>query len=238
MNAPKLAALVFVLVSTCGLARPAAAQFAVIDPAALVQLLIQVQQLAQQLAVAQQTLTQAQQAYAAVTGGRGMQFLAPNLQRNYLPTNWAQLTGAMAGAGGPYGALGSDVSATVLRNAVLSPGQIAFLSAAEVDSLNQRRRSVALLEALSRAALANTSDRFNSLQTLIAGIGAAADEKAILDLQARIGAEQGMLANEATKLQELYKAAEVQAATERQRADEKIINDIGRLNQLPPMGLK
>lgn len=238
MNAPKLAALVFVLVSTCGLARPAAAQFAVIDPAALVQLLIQVQQLAQQVAVAQQTLTQAQQAYAAVTGGRGMQFLAPNLQRNYLPTNWAQLTGAMAGAGGPYGALGSDVSATVLRNAVLSPGQIAFLSAAEVDSLNQRRRSVALLEALSRAALANTSDRFNSLQTLITGIGAAADEKAILDLQARIGAEQGMLANEATKLQELYKAAEVQAATERQRADEKIINDIGRLNQLPPMGLK
>jgi type IV secretion system protein VirB5 len=238
MNAPKLAALVFVLVSTCGLARPAAAQFAVIDPAALVQLLIQVQQLAQQVAVAQQTLTQAQQAYAAVTGGRGMQFLAPNLQRNYLPTNWAQLTGAMAGAGGPYGALGSDVSATVLRNAVLSPGQIAFLSAAEADSLNQRRRSVALLEALSRAALANTSDRFNSLQTLITGIGAAADEKAILDLQARIGAEQGMLANEATKLQELYKAAEVQAATERQRADEKIINDIGRLNQLPPMGLK
>jgi type IV secretion system protein VirB5 len=238
MNAPKLAALVFVLVSTCGLARPAAAQFAVIDPAALVQLLIQVQQLAQQVAVAQQTVTQAQQAYAAVTGGRGMQFLAPNLQRNYLPTNWAQLTGAMAGAGGPYGALGSDVSATVLRNAVLSPGQIAFLSAAEADSLNQRRRSVALLEALSRAALANTSDRFNSLQTLITGIGAAADEKAILDLQARIGAEQGMLANEATKLQELYQAAEVQAATERQRADEKLINDIGRLNQLPPMGLK
>src|SRR6266704_714432 len=87
---------------------PAQAQFAVIDIGAITQLLVQVQQLEQALQVAQRTLGQAQQAYSAITGGRGMQLLLSGVNRNYLPGTWAQLMGARTGAGGIYGALGSD----------------------------------------------------------------------------------------------------------------------------------
>jgi type IV secretion system protein VirB5 len=238
MNPTNRLILISVLFSLVGLTRPVQAQFAVIDVGAITQLLVEVQQLENQLQVAQAHLAQARQAYSAMTGGRGMQLLLSNTNRNYLPATWAQLTGTLNAAQGAYGALSSDVTATVNRNAVLTAGQISLLSSTERNTLASRRESVALLEALARAALANTSNRFASIQQLINAIPSATDEKGILDLQARIGAEQGMLANEATKLQVLYQAAESQAQTERARADEQAIADIGHLRDLPPMGLQ
>jgi type IV secretion system protein VirB5 len=209
----------------------------VIDVAAVGQLVTEVQQLEQELEVARNTLTQAQQAYAAITGGRGMQLLLANIDRNYLPTTWVQLQNAMNGAGGAYGALAADVGATVTRNAVLTPAVIAQMDPQVAAQLTARRRSVALLEALARASLANTSNRFASIQQLINAIPTAVDEKGILDLQARIGAEEGMLQNENTKLQELYRAAQVESETERERSDELALASIGTVAGLPPMGL-
>ncbi len=220
-----------------GVTRQASAQWVVVDPTALTQLLIQVQQISQEITLAEQTLNQAQQAYSAITGVRGMQNLLSGTNRNYLPANWSQLSGALTGSGGAYAALGSDVTATVNRNAILTGAQLAQFSPSAVQALTQRRQALALREALARAALSNLSDRFSSLQTLIAAIATASDQKAILDLQARVGSEQSMLANDHSKLTTLYQAAQVAADTERERADEKAIADIGRLDQLPPMGL-
>jgi type IV secretion system protein VirB5 len=216
---------------------PAQAQFAVIDVGAINQLIIQVRQLENALQVAQQNLAQAQQAYAAITGGRGMQLLLSGVNRNYLPATWGELTGAQNGAGGTYGALGSDVTTTVQRNAVLTPANTQNFSAAENAQLNSRRSSVALQEALTREELANVSQRFAAIQTLINAIPTAQDEKGVLDLQARIQVEQGMLQNENSKLHVLYEAAQSQAQTERERADEQAIADIGHLSALPAMGL-
>jgi type IV secretion system protein VirB5 len=237
MKTRMLSAVAFIFLTTFGLVGPASAQWVVIDPTALTQLLVQVQQIAQEIAITQQTLTQARQAYNSTIGNRGMQNLLSGTNRNYLPADWGQLTGALNGAGGVYGALGSDITVTVNRNAVLTSLQTSQLSANELDSLTQRRKSLALSEALSRAALSTNSNRFSSLQGLINAITVAADAKAILDLQARVAAEQAMLQTEQTKLDTLYRAAQVAAETERERADEKAIADIGHLNRLPPMGL-
>jgi len=210
---------------------PAAeAQFAVIDIGAITQLVLEVQQLEQALAVAQNTLAQAQQAYAAITGGRGMELLLNDIVRNYLPRDWATL---LSGAG----ALGADVAATIERNAIMTPDTMANFSPAEIAVVKARRSAVALNEALARQELKNVSDRFDSIQRLINAIPAAEDEKAILDLQARIAVEEGMLQNESSKLHVLYQAAQSQAQTAQQRADEQAIQDIGHLNALPPMGL-
>ena len=103
--------------------------------------------------------------------------------------------------------------------------------------MTARRGAVALQESLTRQELANVSQRFASIQTLINAIPTAADQKGILDLQARIQVEQGMLQNENSKLHVLYEAAQSQAQTERERADEQAIADIGHLRALPPMGL-
>jgi type IV secretion system protein VirB5 len=217
--------------------RPAQAQWAVIDVGAITQLIIQVRQIENEIQLAQNTLTQAHQAYSAITGGRGMQLLLTGTNWNYLPANWSQLVGAQNGGGGTYGALGSDVSATIQRNAVLTPNYTQNFSDAENAQLSARRSSVALQEALTRQELANVSQRFAAIQTLINAIPSATDEKGILDLQARIQVEQGMLENENSKLHVLYEAAQSQAQTERERADEQAIVDIGHLRTLPPMGL-
>ena len=211
-------------------APPAQAQFAVIDIAAINQLIIEVRQLQQALEIAQTTLNQAQQAYAAITGGRGMELLLGGIVRNYLPANWAQL---LSGAG----ALGADVAATLARNAILTPDVTRNFSDAENATLKARRSAVALNEALARQELQNVSARFDAIQTLINAIPRAVDEKGILDLQARIQAEQGMLQNENSKLHVLYEAAQSQEQTARWRAREQSIQDIGNLRTLPALGL-
>lgn len=230
MKRSKVAAGVLIMLSELVSIDDSRAQFAVIDVGAITQLILEVQQLEQALAVAQATLTQAQQAYAAITGGRGMQALLAGIVRNYLPTNWNQL---LSGAG----ALGADVAATIERNAILTPDLTGTFSAGEIAALKARRSAVALNEALARQELANVSARFDSIQLLIDAIPTAADEKGIEDLQARIQVEQGMLQNENSKLHVLYEAAQSQAQTAKQRADEQAIQDIGNLRALPPLGL-
>jgi type IV secretion system protein VirB5 len=187
------------------------AQFAVIDVAAVNQLLQQVRTLQQQLQAAQTQVTQAQMLYQSTTGNRGMAQLLNGVTRNYLPSNWPQLTAAMQGAGAP-GSLGPAIQAATASNAVLSNSQLATVSIAEQSQIAAARGSAALLQALTQQALVNSSGRFADIRQLIDAIGSARDQKGILELQARIGAEQDMLQNEHTKLQVLYQAAQAQAA--------------------------
>jgi type IV secretion system protein VirB5 len=220
-----------------GAPRPAEAQFAVIDVASIAQLIQEVQQLEQQVATAKSQLAQAQSAYEAITGNRGMQNLLSGTNRNYLPTDWTQLAQVMTGSSASYPVLATSVSNLVNSNAVLTPAQVATLSPSEQAQLTAARENPALLAATSRAALQNSSGRFASLQQLISTIGTASDEKASLDLTARITAEQAMLQNEATKLQVMYQVAQSQEWARAQRAWEQAIVDQGSLRSLAPMGL-
>jgi type IV secretion system protein VirB5 len=90
------------------------------------------------------------------------------------------------------------------------------------------RQSIALLQALTQDALSNTSERFSAVQQLINAIPTARDPKGILDLQARIGAEQGMLQNEQNKLQVLFETALSQEWELQQRQREQILAGHGR----------
>ena len=210
---------------------------AVIDAAAIARLAQQIQVLNQQLANARSQLQQAQNAYRAMTGARGMDQLLGGTVRNYLPPDWAELERTLNQASASYGALAGEIQAIVAQNAVLSAGELARLPAPARARIEEARREAALLQALSREALAMTSARFASIQSLINAIPGAADQKAILDLQARIAAEQGMLANEHTKLEVLYQASAAEQMARAQQLRERAIQDIGSLRDLPPMGL-
>jgi len=200
----------------------ARAQFAVVDAAAVTHLISQAQTLAQQLAAARAQLVQVEAQYQAMTGNRGMQLLLSGTIRNYLPAQWSQWSAALDGTGG-YSALASAIQGSLKANAVLTPHQLAALSPDERAHIAAARQSVALLQALSQDALGNTSGRFAAIQQLIDAIPSARDQKGILDLQARIGAEQGMLQNEQTKLQVLYQAALAHDWATQQRASEQVI---------------
>jgi len=206
---------------------PAAwAQWAVVDAPAIVQLIQEVQTTAQQLQTARAQLLQAQQALQTMTGDRGMEQLLGGTVRNYLPSNWTQVTGALQGSGG-FSALSTDVQSIVTANTVLSPQRLATLSPGGQQLIQNSRQWSAMQQALSHQALSNASNRFAAIQTLIAAISSATDQKGILDLQARISAELGMLQNEQTKLQVLNQATQAQESSLRQLGREQVIDGHG-----------
>src|SRR6202161_3131105 len=90
------ALVLFTLLSITGWCPQANAQFAVIDVGAIAQLAQEVQQMQQALQIAQNQLNQAQREYQSITGLRGMQNLASNVNRNYLPPTWTQLPTALS----------------------------------------------------------------------------------------------------------------------------------------------
>jgi type IV secretion system protein VirB5 len=203
------------------------AQFAVIDVAAVAQLISQMQTLEQQVATARSQLTQAQAEFQAMTGARGMEQLLAGVTRNYLPTDAATLASAASG-GGAFATLGANVREALTAQSILSNAQLAALPRPSAAQLQSQRQAAALLTALTQQALANASGRFASLQQLINAIGQAGDQKAALDLEARIGAEAGMLQNENTKLQVLFQSAHAQEQSNVQRTRELIIAGHGQ----------
>ena len=217
------------LVALLAVTSAAHAQFAVIDVASLTQLVSEVQTLEQQVATARNQLTQAQSEYQSITGARGMQQLLAGTTRNYLPADWAAVQSTLQGSGG-YPALAAQARAVINSTGVLSPQQLDALAPTANAQVQAGRESVALLASFSHTALANASNRFASLQKLIDAIGAANDQKGILELQARIGAELGMLQNENTKLQVLYQAMQAQDWANAQRTRELTIAGHGQFD--------
>jgi type IV secretion system protein VirB5 len=209
---------------------PAAhAQWAVVDAPAIVQLIQEVQTTAQQLATAKNQLLQARQALQTMTGDRGMEQLLSGTNRNYLPSDWTQVNGVLQGAGG-FGALSTDVQSVLNANAVLSPQRLANLPPGGQQLIQGERQWSAMQQALSHQALSSASNRFASIQSLISAIAGAADQKGILDLQARISAELGMLQNEQLKVQILNQSTQAQQASLRQQAREQVIDGHGTFN--------
>jgi type IV secretion system protein VirB5 len=202
------------------------AQFAVIDVASVGQLLQQAATLARQLQQAEAQVQQARSLYQSLTGPRGMEQLLSGSVRNYLPGNWQQLQASIQGAGS-FSALNADIRASLSANSVLSAAQLTALSPASQTQLVAVRNNVALLQGLAQEALNNSSNRFGAIQQLVQAIPSATDQKGILDLQARIGVEQGMLQNEQTKLETLRWVVSAQADALRLREQELAIASQG-----------
>jgi type IV secretion system protein VirB5 len=210
-------------------ASTARAQWAVVDAPAIVQLIQEVETTAQQLTTAKNQLLQAKQALQTMTGDRGMAQLLSGTNRNYLPSDWAQVAGVLQGAGG-FGALSTDLQSVMSANAVLSPQRLSSLPPSGQQLIQSERQWTSMQQALSHQALSSASNRFASLQNLISAISSAADQKAILDLQARIGAELGMLQNEQLKVQILNQSTQAQQTSLRQQAREQVIDGHGRFD--------
>jgi type IV secretion system protein VirB5 len=199
------------------------AQWAVVDVQALVQLMQQAQTLNQTLNTARGQLAQAQQEFQSIAGNRGMQNLLSGTVRNYLPTNISELTSALAQVNSGYSGLSSALQAALKANAVLTSQQLAALPPDVQARISAWRSTAALLQGVTSNALANSSSRFSAIQQLINTIGAAPDQKSVLELQARINAETGMLQNEQTKLQSLYQVVQAQQWVNEQQDRESSI---------------
>lgn len=79
----------------------------------------------------------------------------------------------------------------------------------------------------SQKSLEQAQQRFHALSGLIAKVNNSPDQKDILDLQARIGAEEVMLQNEIAKLTMLRSQAEANRAMHNQRVQQMAIESSG-----------
>jgi type IV secretion system protein VirB5 len=226
---PRITAVAVTAALTLVGVTPAQATMPVIDVAALAQLIQTILYWENQLQGMKDHLNQMRQTTSALTGGRGMQALLPLAPqaRNYLPSNWTDVSSLTSGNPNGYGALTALVTARLQGVSVLPQATLAALTPDQRKLLTDGRNSAAVLQALSQTAYASTSARFQQLQSLIQAIGTATDEKAIADLQGRIQAEQAMLANDEAKLTSLYQAAQADRWSQEQRMREMSIAQLG-----------
>lgn len=221
-----------------GMVPVAQASWPVIDITAIARLAQQIRTMQDHLQTARNTLSQAERTFQSMTGSRGMERLLGNTVRNYLPADFGELEQTIRDGVGAYQSLSNEVRATLNANSVLRPQDLTRWSPSQRDLLDVERRQLASRQAITRQALGNTSQRFAALQQLIDAIGSASDPKAVMDLQARIGAEQAMLANERSKLEVLQQMASADEAVQRQKLREQAMADVGSLRNLAPMGLR
>jgi type IV secretion system protein VirB5 len=216
----KLFVVTLALLGSVVLSIPAVAQIPVTDVGAISPLIAQLLEMESQLESLESQLNTARSTLQSISGQRGLQNLLDGVVRNYLPTDWDQLQSVASNS-----------------SAVLSATDLAALMPVQRAAVQQARTAAASLGVITRSALSNSSNRFQDIQQLISAIGAAPDQKSILELQARIGGELGMLQNEQTKLQTLYQSAAADSQLRSQRSLEQAIADVGSMRQLAPLGL-
>lgn len=219
---------------------PAHAGIPVIDATAVANLIQQISYWQQQISAMAQQIAAVRQTTSALTGGRGMETLLPatTADRNYLPSDYGQLTGLVDGSGGgTYSGLAAQVQAALAANAVLSQASVSRMSPQMQQVINGGRQAAAMLQTMTQSAYGGTSARFGALQQLVSAVGTTGDAKAAADLQARIAAEQTMLTNEQTKLQVLMQVAQADDIARQQRIREMAVQQSGRSSTLPQVRL-
>jgi type IV secretion system protein VirB5 len=212
--------IVYALLSIAGLAavQSAFAGIPVIDASNLAQQVQQVIAWGKQFEQMEQQFNQLQQQYNSLNGVRGMASLVNNpALRNYLPEEFQDLLSGNNLPAGISGSISAIRDAAQLLNvndtglSVTSDAAHAFIGAQNQNALNR---------AVGEEGYRQASQRFDAIQQLLDKVNAAPEQKDILDLQARIQAEEVMVQNEQVKLKTITYLAQAQRDIQQQQARE------------------
>lgn len=213
-----------------------AAGIPVVDAAAIAQdatnFAKQMIEMANQLNTLKSQLDQQLKQYQSMTGDRGMGQLLDGQVRNYLPDDWQTVMDLLDSPSG-YDSLSSNIKRYIDENKIISDGDMQSMPQKTRILLEKKRKLYALNKSLSTEAYNKSSERVKLLQQLTDKIGASGDQKAILDLQARIQSEQTQLTNEATKLQSLSQQLVNEERNFRLQSQEYLINSGGSTDDMP-----
>ena len=205
----------------------------VIDIANLVQT---VQQVVNDLTKINNQIQQITQLQTQITSMNGMRMLGtvannPSL-RNYVPANAYTVVNAITSSG--YGGLNS--TAKGLRDAGMIYNCLDLAGAARTAcqaALAQPYQNKGLLQDAMTAA----SGRLAKISALMGQIDATTDQKAVQEIQARIGAENALLAHEASQVQMLQGMADSEERIARSRDRERqyeMLNRTGKIADYLP----
>lgn len=205
-------------VSAVVIGSPAHAQgIPVIDAANLVQTVQGVVNSITQINNQIQQINQLQSQLSSITGVRNLGNVFNNpLLRNYIPAEAYTVLNAIDSAG--YSGLNG--TAKVLRDAAM------IYNCADLSGAARTRCQAELAQpyqhkGLLQDAMRSASGRLAQIQSLMGQINATQDQKAVQEIQARIGAENALLAHEMSQLQMLQGMADSEERIARARERER-----------------
>jgi type IV secretion system protein VirB5 len=224
----KLAATASIVAAAFGTAPARAQGIPVIDVANLVQTIQQVLNDITEIENQVQQITQLQNHLASINGMRnlGNVFNSP-LLRNYVPAEAYTYLNAV-NTGGYSGLTGT---AKALRDAGMVYNCLDLTGDARTRcqaALAQPYQAKGLLQ----DAMTSAAGRLSQIQSLMNQINATTDQKAVLEIQARIGAENALLAHETTQIQMLQGMADSEERIARSRDRERQYEMLGRTGRI------
>ena len=214
------------LVTTAGAAR--AQGIPVIDIANLIQTIQQVMNDVTKIENQVQQISQLQSQLNSMTGMRGLGdvFNSPALQ-NYVPPQAFTYVNAVDSSG--YAGL--TPTAKALRDAAMLYNCLDRAGAARTTcqaGLAQPYQQKGLLQDAMRSA----AGRLTQIGSLMGQINATTDQKAVLEIQARIGAENAMLTHELSQIQMLQAMADSEERIARSQDRERQYQMLGRTGRI------
>ena len=200
----------------------------VVDIANLIQTVLQVLNDITEIQNQVQQITQLQDQLKSMNGFRnlGQVFNNPML-RNYVPADAYNFVNAV-NTGGYAGLAGT---AKALRDAGMVYNCMDLTGA-------DRTRCQAVLAApyqtkgLLQDAMKSAGGRLSQINSLMSQINATADQKAVQEIQARIGAENALLAHEMSQVQMLQGMADSEERIARSRERERQYEMLGRTGKV------
>ncbi|MBS3996163.1 MAG: type IV secretion system protein [Hydrogenophaga sp.] len=221
------------LLVTASASQAQAGPLAVIDVANLAQAVQQVTHHITQIQHQLQQIQQLQTQIDSMNGPRNLGDVHHNLLlTNYVPAQAFTHLNAVATSG--YNAL--SASAKALRDADMSYNCLDLAGAEQIRcqaALAQPYQHKGLLQdAMTRAA-----GRLGQIQALMNEVNTTTDQKSVLEMQARLGAENALLAHETSQLQMLQAMADSEERIARSRDRERqyeMLNRTGKLADFLP----
>ena len=209
-----------------GLAR--AQGIPVIDAANLVQTVQQVVNDITKINNQVQQIVQMQSQLNSITGMRNLGDVFNNpLLRNYIPSEAYTFVNAVDTGG--YAGL--TATAKTLRDAGMVYNCMDLTGDARTNcqaALAQPYQQKGLLQ----DAMKSASGRLTQISSLMGQINATTDQKAVLEIQARVGAENALLAHETTQIQMLQAMADSEERIARSQDRERQYQMLGRTGRI------
>lgn len=194
------------LAATIGLSQPAMASgIPVIDVSSLTQQILQVQHMLNQIEQLRSQLETANKELDSMSGVRGLGNVIDSAYDTAVNVDPNQVLSGVGIRGANEHGLSSDVA----------------------DLYDSGNQNTATWLGQSQRSLEQAQERFSELSGLVAEVNNSPDQKDVLDLQARIGAEQVMLQNEMAKLTMLQSQAEANQAMHNQRVQQMRVASSG-----------
>ena len=226
----RLAAVAFAFVPLFSFSTASNAQgIPVIDIANLIQTITQVLNDVTKIANQAEQIEALQNQLASINGMRNLGSVYDSAAlKNYVPANAYNLVNAVDSSG--YGGL--TATSKALRDAGMVYNCLDRTGAARTDcqaTLAQPYQQKGLLQDAMKAA----SGRLDQIKSLMTQINGTSDQKAVLEIQARIGAENAMLAHEISQVQMLTGMADSEERIARARDRERqaeMLNRTGKIS--------